>query len=172
VTELFPATTLRAAFRGSISVQSSTPVSIIGFQFLGAQFSTLPVPVSNPAAVPAHGPVGGPNAAMFPHFVMSGGWATALDLLNNTSSPMTGRVDVFDPSGNPLAVQWNGRSQSVLFIPFPQWHGELVAPGYERAVSFPKAARGISRKRHKRHRKILLCFLWLISQLFFPCGGN
>jgi hypothetical protein len=56
---------------------------------------------------------------MFPHFVMSGGWATALDLLNNTSSPMTGRVDVFDPSGNPLAVQWNGSTQSsfTYFVP-------------------------------------------------------
>jgi hypothetical protein len=119
VTELFPATSLGAAFRGSVSVQSSTPVSIIGFQFSGAQFSTLTVPLSNPAAVPANGPVGGPNAAMFPQFVMSAGWATALDLLNNTSSPTTGRVDVFDPGGNPLAVQWNGSSQSSFIYSIP-----------------------------------------------------
>jgi hypothetical protein len=92
---------------------------MIGFQFSGAQFTTLPVGVSNPAAVPANGPVGGPNATMFPHFVMSGGWATALDLVNNTSRPMTGRVDIFDPSGNPLAVQWNGSRQSTFAYSIP-----------------------------------------------------
>lgn len=119
VTELLPSTTLGAAFRGSINVQGSTPVSIIGFQFSGAQFSTVTVPVSNPAAIPANGPVGGPNAIMFPQFVMSAGWATALDLLNNTSTPMTGRVDVFDPSGNPLAVQWNGSTQSNFTYSIP-----------------------------------------------------
>jgi hypothetical protein len=119
VTELFPAATLGVAFRGSVSIQSSAPVSIIGLRFSGMQFSTVPVPVSNPAAVPANGPVGGSNATMFPQFVMSGGWATALDLLNNTSSPMTGRVDIFDSSGNPLAVQWNGSTQSSFTYSIP-----------------------------------------------------
>jgi len=119
MTELLTGATLGAAFRGSISLQSSTPVSIIGFQFSGAQFTTPPFAVSNPAAVPANGPVGGPNATMFPQFVMSAGWATALDLLNNTSSPMTGRVDIFDPSGNPLAVQWNSSRQSTFTYSIP-----------------------------------------------------
>jgi hypothetical protein len=119
LSELFPATTVGAAFRGSISIQSSTPVSIIGLRFSGAQFSTLPVPVSNPATVPANGPVGGPNATMFPQFAMSGGWATVLDLVNNTSKPVSGRVDIFDPNGNPLAILWNGSRQSTFTYSIP-----------------------------------------------------
>jgi hypothetical protein len=119
LSELFPTTTVGAAFRGSISVQSSTHVSIIGLRFSGAEFSTVPVPVSNPAAVPANGLVGGPNATMFPQFAMSGGWATELDLLNNTSYPMSGRVDIFDSNGNPFAILWNGSRQSAFSYSIP-----------------------------------------------------
>jgi hypothetical protein len=45
---------------------------------------------------------------------MSGGWATNIALVNNSSSMITGRVDVFDTTGNPLAVDLNGATQSTF----------------------------------------------------------
>jgi hypothetical protein len=119
ISELLPAASLGSAFRGSISFQSSIPVSFIGLRFSGTQFSTVPIPVTNPAAVPANGAVGGPNATMFPQFAMSGGWATALDLVNNTSGSISGRVDIFDSNGNPLAILWNGSRQSTFTYSIP-----------------------------------------------------
>lgn len=56
---------------------------------------------------------------MFPQFAQSGGWATALDLLNNTLNTITGRVDIFDSNGNPLAILWNGSRQSTFTYSIP-----------------------------------------------------
>jgi hypothetical protein len=54
-----------------------------------------------------------------PQFAISGGWATVLDLVNNTSSQISERVDIFDSNGNPLAVRWNGSSQSTFTYSIP-----------------------------------------------------
>ena len=47
-----------------------------------------------------------------PQFALGGGWATQLALVNNGSSGSSGRIDIYDPSGNPMAVQLNGALQS------------------------------------------------------------
>jgi len=117
VTELFPSTTIGPAFRGSVDVQSSVPVSLTGLRFSGIEFSTVPIVASGVAGIPqrtlASGQVGGPTAVMFPQFAMSGGWATAFSLVNTTSNTISGRIDIFDTSGNPMTVKLNGTTQST-----------------------------------------------------------
>jgi hypothetical protein len=118
VTELLPPATLGAAFRGSVNVQSSESVSLIGLRFSGIVFSTLPIVAGNPSFVPIRqvpsGTVGGNFAVMFSQFAMSGGWATTLGLTNSTSGTISGRIDIFDTSGNPMPVKLNGATQSTF----------------------------------------------------------
>lgn len=142
VSELFPAGAVGAAFRGNLDIQSSTPVSIIGLRFAGVEFSTLPtsgtasfagVPTrvlsaGQTAETPSEGSVGGATATLFPQFAMSGGWATTLGLLNTTSSAITGRVDVFDTSGNPMAVTLNGSTKSTFRYTIPARGSLTLAP--------------------------------------------
>jgi beta-propeller repeat-containing protein len=132
VTELFPSSTLGSAFRGSMSAQSSVPVSLIGVRFSGIEFSTLPILPNNPATVPLRtlsgGTIGGANAVMFSQFAISGGWATALGLVNATSSTITGRIDIFDTSGNPMAVRLNGTTQSTFNYSIPAKGTFTLAP--------------------------------------------
>jgi hypothetical protein len=45
---------------------------------------------------------------------MSGGWATQIAFVNDNGSAVTGRVDVFDTTGNPMAVNLNGAVQSTF----------------------------------------------------------
>jgi hypothetical protein len=120
VTELFPANAIGAAFRGSVTVQSSAPVSIVGLQFSGQAFSTLPTSA-------AAGSVIG-NAIVFPQFAIAGSWATTLGLLNSNSNAISGRVDVFDPSGNPMTVTLNGSTQSTFRYSIPSGGALLLAP--------------------------------------------
>jgi type 1 glutamine amidotransferase len=91
-------------FTGSLRIQSSSPVSILGLRFSGILFSTLPV--VNLAGSPAT------TSAVFPQFALGGGWATQLALLNDTASAVSGRFDVFDGSGNPMSVTMNGFNRS------------------------------------------------------------
>jgi hypothetical protein len=129
---LFPASTLGASFQGSLEIQSATPVSVVGLRFSGIDVSTLPVVATIPAAVPLRTPsgavIGGPNAIMFPQFVMGGGWATSLGLVNNTSGPISGRIDIFDPSGNPMSVKLNGTVQSTFVYSIPAKGAATFAP--------------------------------------------
>src|SRR6185436_5559902 len=106
----------------------SVPVSIIGLRFSGAEFSTVPIPVTTSAAVPAQGSIGGPNAVMFPQFALSGGWATTLGLLNQDTRTISGRVDVFDSSGNPMTVTLNGETRSTFSYVIPAHGSLLLAP--------------------------------------------
>jgi hypothetical protein len=128
VNELFPPDSVGSGFRGSLRLQSATPFAALGLRFSGGEFSTLPfaVATSVPGApsrtladgstpsTPLGGTVGGPTAMILPQFAMSGGWATNIALVNNSGSTITGRVDVFDPAGNPLAVNLNGATQSTF----------------------------------------------------------
>jgi len=65
------------------------------------------------------GAAGGPNAIMFPRFAMSGGCATTLGLVNNTSSSISGRIDIFDSSGNPMVIPWNCAHNSTFKYSIP-----------------------------------------------------
>jgi hypothetical protein len=128
VHDLFSSDATGTEFHGSLRLQSSTPFAALGLRFSGGDFSTLPVTSAtsvpnapsrtfvdgSSASTPLAGTVGGLTALISPQFAMSGGWATQIALLNNNVSTITGRVDVFDTNGNPMAVNLNGAVQSTF----------------------------------------------------------
>jgi len=59
---------------------------------------------------------------------MSGGWATQFALVNNSSSTATGRIDIFDQSGNPMPVTLNGVTRSPFSYTVPPGGVFTLAP--------------------------------------------
>jgi hypothetical protein len=126
--ELFSADVIGKGIRGSIRLQASAPFGVVGFRFSGSLFSTVAVAVTatvagvpamtlNPGTTtntPMPGTIGGANAVLIPQFALSGGWASQIALVNNANAVMSGRIDVFDAAGNPMAVKLNGQSQSTF----------------------------------------------------------
>jgi hypothetical protein len=142
VSEFFGRDTVGSALRGRLRINSSAPVAVLGLRFAGAEFSTLSPALTSPISgvpvrtlpsgaepnTPKPGTIGGSNAAIFPQFAMSGGWATQIALLNTSSSVTTGRVDVFDSGGNPLPVKMNGQYQSTFTYSIAPGGGVVIAP--------------------------------------------
>jgi hypothetical protein len=125
-------TSIPAEFSGTLSVVSASPISILGLKVTGPNFSTVPlVNVSQltfPLPLISLG-VGGLGAALFPQFLMGGGWTTEIMVLNTSPSPQTVELDVFAPDGTPLVVTLNGRTASS----FPNF----LVPGNGRIVFKP-----------------------------------
>src|SRR2546427_7279733 len=95
---------------------SNLPVSVIGLRFRGANFSTVPVTnlSGNVGPLPtiATG-IGGAGAVLLPQFVVGGGWATELVLMNTGTSDLTVRVDLFNgKDGTTLTATLNGQTAS------------------------------------------------------------
>jgi hypothetical protein len=142
IRELFPAGLVGNGFRGSLELQSSVPFAMLGLRFSGGAFSTVPVSGSTSGAgtpvrvlvsgsspnTPMAGSTGGSTAVVLPQFAMSGGWATQIALLNKSGTAASGRVDVFDPSGSPMAVQLNGLTQSTFQYSIPAGGTVVLAP--------------------------------------------
>ena len=128
VTELFPAGTAGNTFTGSLRLQGASPFGVLGLRFSGTEFSTSPVGVSA-AGTDANATI------TLPQFALGGGWGTQLALVNNGPSGSSGRIDVFDPSGNPMAVQLNGALQSSFTY--------SIAPGGTFALA-PRDMNGLS----------------------------
>jgi hypothetical protein len=140
--ELFGADAIGSGFRGSVRMQSATAFAAIGLRFSGTVFSTLPVAVAVPVAgvpprtltagttpdTPQPGTVGGSTALIIPQFAISGGWATQIALVNNSGSTITGRLDVFDATGNPMAVKLNGETRSTFTYTIPAGGTLILAP--------------------------------------------
>jgi len=120
VNQLFGGDTIGSGFRGSLRIQSSTPFAVVGLRFSGYIFSTLPV------AVTVSG--GGSNVIILPGFVLAGGWATQIVLVNNTTSTISGRIDLFDTAGNPLAANLNGETKSTFTYSIPVGGTFVLAP--------------------------------------------
>jgi hypothetical protein len=59
---------------------------------------------------------------------MGGGWATQLALVNNTGATISGRIGIFDPSGNPMSVTLNGLTQSSFSYSIPASGTFVLAP--------------------------------------------
>jgi hypothetical protein len=142
VNELFDADTIGLGFRGSLRLQSSTPFSVVGLRFSGFVFSTLSVAVTAPVPgvpsqtltagttpnTPLAGTVGGSNALIVPQFAIAGGWATQIALVNNTTSTLSGRIDLFDTAGNPMGVNLNGETRSTFNYSIPVGGTFVLAP--------------------------------------------
>jgi hypothetical protein len=140
--ELFGGDVIGAGFRGNVQMQSSKPFAAIGLRFAGAVFSTLPVAITTAAPgvptrtltagtnphTPDPGTVGGSTALIVPQFAISGGWATQIALINTSSSTISGRIDVFDTNGNPMAVTLNGETRSTFTYSIPAGGTLVLAP--------------------------------------------
>ena len=133
VTELFGSTVIGPSFSGSVRIQGTEPLSILGFPFTGSQFTTSPVASASGAAVTpartlATGSIGGPNAVVIPQFAMGGGWATQFAVVNPGGTPCSGRIDIFDGLGNPIAIKLNGLTQSTFTYSIGAGGSVLFAP--------------------------------------------
>ena len=95
---------------------SNLPVSVIGLRFRGENFSTVPVTnlSGNVGPLPTIGTaIGGAGAILLPQFVVGGGWATELVLMNTGTSNLTVRVDLFNgKDGTALTATLNGQTAS------------------------------------------------------------
>ena len=121
VTQLFPSNVIGAGFSGSLRLQSSNGFGALGLRFAAAEFSTSPVAVTTTAA-------GGNSVLALPQFAMGGGWATQLALVNNSTAVASGRVSVYDPSGNLMAVSMNEATQSTFSYSIPAGGSFVLAP--------------------------------------------
>ena len=142
VNELFSEDVVGLSFLGSISVQSGIPFALLGLRFAGASFSTvLPGNIGTVSSVPARtltvgsnangpmaGMIGGSSALMLPQFAIGGGWATEIAMVNPSSATYTGRIDVFDFTGQPLVVKLNGSAQSTFTYTIPAGGTFVLAP--------------------------------------------
>jgi subtilase family serine protease len=121
VTELFPAGVIGTGFAGSLRLQSSSGFGVLGLRFSSSEFSTSPVGVTATSSDTT-------QMIALPQFAMGGGWATQLALVNNSSSTASGRVDVYDTSGNPMPVDLNNSTQSTFTYSIPAGGSLLLAP--------------------------------------------
>jgi hypothetical protein len=121
VTQLFPSNVIGAGFSGSLRLQSSSGFAVLGFRFSSAEFSTSPVAATTVAT-------GGNGVMVLPQFAMGGGWATQLALVNNSTAAASGRVDIYDASGKPMAVNLNGNTQSTFAYSIPAGGSFVLAP--------------------------------------------
>lgn len=149
VDELFGAAIIGSGFRGSLYMQSATPFAALALRFSRSLFSTLAVAVTAPVpGVPSRtltagatsnspqaGTAGGSTALIIPQFVIGAGWASQIALVNDTSATVVGRVDVFDTSGNPLAVNMNGETRSTFTYSIPVGGTFVLGPRDENGQS-------------------------------------
>ena len=93
---------------------STLPVSVIGLRFRGTNFSTVPVTnlSGNVGPLPTIGNGGGPGAVLLPQFVVGGGWASEIVMVNTGTLNLTVRVDLFNGNGSPLSATFNGQTAS------------------------------------------------------------
>ena len=120
VSELLGASAVGTAFTGSLHLQSQTPFSVLGLRFSGTEFSTLPV-IGAAAA-------GGSAPVVIPQFAIGGGWTTEIALFNNSTSPISGQVNIFDTNGNPMTAPLNNSSQSTFRYSIPPGGTLILAP--------------------------------------------
>src|SRR5262249_35910188 len=119
-------------FSGTMSVVASNPISILGLRLSGQNIVAIPLinvtQLNFPIPVLSLG-VGGLGAELFPQFILGGGWASDITVLNSSPSDLTVRLDVFAQDGTPLAVTLGGRTASSFT--------NLLVPGNGRLVIGP-----------------------------------
>jgi len=121
LTELFSPAAIGAAFRGSLVIQSSAPVTTVGLHFARTEFTTIAAS-GGPATAAAS------NTIVFPQFAVSGGWATTLGMVNTSANTISGRVEVFDPAGTPMNVTLNGVTRSTFAFQISPRGAMMLAP--------------------------------------------
>ena len=108
-------------FTGSVRIESTAPVALLGVRFSGSTFSVVPLTSSRL-------PMDGAAALIFPQIAIGAGWATAIELVNNRDETITGRIDVLDTAGNPMSVDLNNTFQYSFVYSIPAGGAFLLAP--------------------------------------------
>ena len=113
-------------FDGTLTLTSDTPVAIVALRFQGTHFSTIPVtslspPINFPEVTPGTGSLGS-NGALLPQFAADGMWSSETVVLNNSSVPLTVRIDLFNQDGTPLTTTLNHETKS-------SFQNLVIAPG-------------------------------------------
>jgi hypothetical protein len=141
VTQMFPpppastfssGTSLPADFTGTLLINSTLPISVLGLRFRGVNFSALPpTPVTTfqgTLPVIAQG-VGGSGGFLLPQFAAGGGWATEIVVTNTNVTNVTVRIDLYDQNGGALTTALNGqRSNSFTNLTIPAGGVLVFAP--------------------------------------------
>lgn len=115
VTELFSGqSAVPSDLTGTLTITSTSPISVIGLRFRGANFSTLPVTsLSTPGTMPAiTTEIGGAGALLLPQFATGGGWATEIDIVNTGTTSLIVCIDLFKPDGSALTATLNRQTAS------------------------------------------------------------
>jgi photosystem II stability/assembly factor-like uncharacterized protein len=97
---------------GSLEIAADQPISVLALRGTTNQrneFLITTTPVADITHIPGNGPV------YFPQFVDGGGYTTALILLNTSDVRETGRLEIRDKDGNPLAVNQAGGTTDSSF---------------------------------------------------------
>jgi hypothetical protein len=127
VTALVPLSAPTTEITGTLSIESTTPLSVTSIRFGGSTFSAVPATnlgVTSSLPEMSLG-VGGPNALLLPLFVEGRGWATQIALSNPGSSTVVFRLDLFKNDGSPMTANLNGRT-GISFINFAIAKGGVV----------------------------------------------
>jgi photosystem II stability/assembly factor-like uncharacterized protein len=96
-----PADFLTATQFGSLEIASSQPLSVLGLRGTinqSNEFLMTSTPVADLTKAIGTGPI------YFPQFVDGGGYTTSVILLNTSSVPETGTLEIIDANGAPLTV--------------------------------------------------------------------
>jgi O-glycosyl hydrolase len=113
----FPADFPNSTRFGSLDISSDQPLSVIALRMTTNQmheplFTTTPI--ANLDLLPNR------NPAYFPQLVDGGGYTTSLFLLNTSTNVETGRIQIIDNNGIPMAVnQVGGTSDSSFRYAIP-----------------------------------------------------
>jgi len=123
---------LPAEFTGTVQVDSTVAISVVGIRFRGVNFSALPmIPLAiSPVPLPVlTSGVGGTGASLLPVFAVDGHWATELVVVNNNTTAVTVRIDLYDEDGSPLTTALNGQtSASITNVVIPARGMVVYAP--------------------------------------------
>jgi hypothetical protein len=108
---------LPAEFTGTVQVDSTVAISVVGIRFRGVNFSALPlIPLAiSPVPLPIlTSGVGGTGASLLPVFAVDGHWATELVIVNNNTTAVTVRIDIYNEDGSPLTTALNSQTSSSI----------------------------------------------------------
>jgi hypothetical protein len=119
VTGLLPMAASSTEVTGTLSIESTLPLSITAIRFGGSTFSTVPVTNRGGTfSLPEMSlGVGGPNAVLVPLFVQGRGWATQIALSNPGISTVLFRLDLFKNDGSLMNATLNGKT-GASFVNF------------------------------------------------------
>src|SRR6185369_1692213 len=116
-----------ASFQGAFSFTSDVPIGVIAIRGVWnerQEFLMSTLPVVDTAAAAAN------DAVTIPHFVNGANWVTQTLLVNPTSAPLSGRLEIRDDGGSPTTITIDGQTDSAFaYVVAPKSSRRIVAAG-------------------------------------------